>query len=307
MEAQETNTDTDTTTTELAPRPIKNIDAQLVAAMQPEPVEPVAENVPRGTEEPEVVVDSVQQEPVVDSAQDTEKTSATEKPDKVDNKSDKVVNAAVTDEYGNPVVKEKMYTEAELNQRIRERLARGKYAEQQQTAPIVQQPAVTQVDPDADWETQLKTVIKSTVKEIGQETQQVQWQQAEQARQAEFEEKFTNGMAKYKDFHDVIADKPITDSIMLATRGMDNPAAFLYAAAKTQATELDKIARMTDPYQQAAAIGRLDEKMRKVRTGSVESKVIKTKQGDMTDAKPEPKRSIDDLIHKHAKSKQWRR
>ena len=53
--------------------------------------------------------------------------------------------------------------------------------------------------------------------------------------------------------------------MVIATRGMQDPAAFIYAAAKTQAPELERISRIQDPISQVVELGRLEERMRKSR------------------------------------------
>ena len=90
--------------------------------------------------------------------------------------------------------------------------------------------------------------------------------------------------------------------MMLATRGMADPAAFIYTAAKNHASELQRIAQIADPYQQGAEIGKLEERMRKVATVSKATKPLPKTTGDMG-AKTETKRSIDQLILSDAKQK----
>jgi hypothetical protein len=87
---------------------------------------------------------------------------------------------------------------------------------------------------------------------------------------------------------------------------MADPAAFIYAAAKQQPKELERIAAITDPYVLAAEVGRLEERMKKARTVSKAPKPIAKTRGDIAD-KGLTKTSLDDLIRQDAKRKLGRR
>jgi len=223
------------------------------------------------------------------------------------------------DEYGNPVEKPRLYTEEELNQRIRDRLSRGKYAEQEQQQYRPQQPnnytqqQVNQAkadgfehDPNSEetWDQQLKGFMNQVLDEREANRAEQQWRQQETAKQAEFQDKFSSGMSKYNDFHQVVAGKPITDSMMLATRNLDNPAAFVYGASKMHPQELDRISRINDPYVQAAEIGILHERMVKERKGITNApKPIQAPRGDVPSRVQGNKQSIDQRILADAKQR----
>lgn len=171
------------------------------------------------------------------------------------------------DDFGTPIEpkKERVYTEAEVNQMMRDRLARVK---QERDAQPIQQ-TQQEVSQDSEgWETQLEQFIDNTLTKREQHIQHKNWQQQEQQRQAEFEIKFNSGAERYSDFESVVSGKPLTADMVLATRGMSDPAAFIYAAAKTQATELKRISEINDPVQVGIELGRLEERMKKSR-GSV--------------------------------------
>lgn len=207
------------------------------------------------------------------------------------------------DEYGNEVVKPvKMYTEEEVQRMIRDRLSRGQHAQQQQTPQEVQQ-AAKDFTPDPNsadnWEVQLEKFVENTFQKISTKQQQAQQRARDLEVQANFESKFNSGMGKYKDFHSVVSGKPITDSMMMATRSMNDPAAFIYAASKNHAAELERIAKIPDPYAQVAEIGKLEERMKKVRTMSAAPPPPKKVAGDMGDNK-QAKRNIDDMIRRDA-------
>lgn len=209
------------------------------------------------------------------------------------------------DDYGNKVAKKRLYTDEEVNQIIRDRLKNRLKQEQQQPTQPSQQQAQDLGQDNADqadgWENQLKGFIENTLSELAQK-QQVQAQQAkEQQSQAEFEIKFTQGMGKYADFVNVVQGKPITDSMMLATRSMQDPAAFIYAACKTQADEVARIANLQDPVQQIAEVARLEERMKKLKAVTKAPKPATKVSGDTTS--PAPNLGIDTRIEQYAKQK----
>lgn len=213
------------------------------------------------------------------------------------------------DEYGNPVEKAKTYTEEEVQRMIRDRLSRGRHAEQP-TQQQVQQAATDgfQADPNSEesWEGQLEQFIEKTIDKRQQKQTELQWRQQEAARQADFESRFSTGMNKYQDFHQVVQGKPITDSMMLASRALENPAAFWYGASKMHTPELERISRL-DPVTQGIALGQLDERMRKEsRAVSNAPKPVAAVKGDMP-VKQHEMPSLEDRIHQYGKQKVARR
>jgi hypothetical protein len=216
-------------------------------------------------------------------------------------------NISETDDYGNEIPKARTYTEEDVNRMMRERFGRGQYANQPQATPQQVQQAAQDFKPDPasteSWEAQLDTYIDRRLETREKQRNQEVWQRQEQEKQMAFQAKFTTGMEKYKDFRESVQNLPITDSMMLATRDMKDPAAFLYAAAKRFPDEIKQIANIQDAYGQAAAIGRLEEKLRKTKNISKTAVPLQSVTGDIT-GKIQPKRSIDSLIVSHAKSKQ---
>lgn len=202
-----------------------------------------------------------------------------------------------------------MYSEEDVQRMIRERLARGNHGmTQQQINKAASEFKVDEANPE-NWEAQLKTFIKNTFTEISNESVQKERQAQEAQRQAEFDDKMMRGMNKYNDFVDVVQKQPISDAMLMATRTLDNPAAFIYAAAKMQGAELQRIAKISDPFQQAAEMGRLEEKMRKSKVVTKAPRLIKSDRTDVIE-KDDPKqqpRNIESLIDKHARSKLMRR
>jgi hypothetical protein len=195
------------------------------------------------------------------------------------------------DDYGNPVEKkERVYTEAEVQAMIRKRIKEKHEPQQPAPQPQYESPI------DDNWEHQLESFVEQTLSKREQKLQEERWKAHEQETQANFEIKFNTGASKYKDFEQVVVGKPLTPQMVLATRGMNDPAAFIYAAAKTQAPELDRISKISDPYVQAVELGKLEERMKKARPiNSQAPKPIANIKGDMVEAKQKP-RSIDDIL-----------
>jgi len=226
------------------------------------------------------------------------------------------VESDIVDEYGVEVEKPKTYTEEEVQAMIRKRLKlhheekQQPYNQQQpQMTPQQQEAAQSfEHDPESEesWEVQLERHINRTIDRREQKKQESQWKAEAERSQHEFEVKFTSGMSRYKDFNDVVAGKPITNGIMMAARSMADPAAFIYAASKQQPKELERIAQISDPYQLAAEVGRLEERMRKARKTSSAPKPVSKIQSDVH-GKYNEKRSLDDLIRMDAKKKLGRR
>lgn len=229
--------------------------------------------------EPEATSTTEPVEPVNEYGVEPEQTETTD-------------SASDVDDYGNPVEKkERVYTEAEVQAMIRKRI-KEKHEPQQ---PVQQQPQYESTTDD-NWEHQLESFVEQTLSKREQKLQEERWKAQEQENQANFEIKFNTGASKYKDFEQVVMGKPLTPQMVLATRGMNDPAAFIYAAAKTQSSELDRISKIPDAMVQAVELGKLEERMKKSRpVNSQAPKPIANIKGDMVEAKQKPK-SIDDIL-----------
>lgn len=209
------------------------------------------------------------------------------------------------DEYGNEIPKqEKVYTQAEVDARINEAIR--KRLKERSEEPVQQQTPHQDFQYDAStgdsWEAQLEAFNESWFQKREQRARQEQYQRHEEQTQAEFEIKFNQGASKYQDFEQVVMGKPLTPQMVIATRGMQDPAAFIYAAAKTQAPELERISRLSDPYAQAVELGRLEQRMRQSRAAvSKAPKPINAVKGDMTEAAAPKTWSIDDKLRQAEK------
>jgi len=191
------------------------------------------------------------------------------------------------DDYGNPKAKPRTYTEDEVNERInkavRERLARGNNnnnaAQQQQ---VQQQAKDFEYNPDAEgnWQQQLEAFVEHTVSKMSQKEASRQQQYREEQAQAEFQDKFTQGMSKFNDFREVVGSQPVTDPMTIALRGMKDPASFIYAASKRNPQELQRISQLPDPVMQMVEMGKLEERMRKTAAGTKAPKPISRTRED---------------------------
>jgi len=215
------------------------------------------------------------------------------------------------DEYGNEIPKPKLYSEEEVQNIIRKRLKeRHSQATEQQRKDVQEAAKDFQADPTSEdtWEVQLSQFIGKEFTKLRQQEQKAveaerhkEWERKEQATQQEFEEKFVSGTNRYNDFEKVVSGKQITSAMMMATRTMQDPAAFVYSACKNHAAELERISKINDPYAQIAEVGRLEERMKKAK---LVTKAPAPSKRTSSDVMPDlPKQSIDDRIAQHAKSK----
>jgi len=281
---------------------ISNIDELLMggnSAQQPMSPEEKALDVP------EVVEDNDPYEPEVSEVEAEESTpeEVREEPETAPEKEPD------TDEYGNSKEPE--------NEAIRERLARqarkheaeiaalrSQLAEQGASREVQQAAKDFEYDPEAsgDWQQQLASFVKQTVNSMNREQEEMKYRQQVEKVQAEFESKFREGMGRFDDFTDVIQGLPfeISDPMTLATRAMDNPAAFLYAAAKRNPQELERISKIRDPYGQMVEMGKLEERMRKNKPTTKAPRPLGRSTDDATTKAPEAKKDLtgDDLLAK---------
>jgi hypothetical protein len=275
---------------------LNNVEAQLIDSMagnihkEQSKIDFIEENKP--------VNEPIEQEEVAE--QDVAELLTDEKAETEKQIESEVKQDSNIDEYGNAIAKAKTYTEEEVQRMIRERLSRGNQSQQQQqnTKEAVQD---FQYDENNEqpWQQQLESHIEHTVQRMQQKHSQKEWEATQQSIQSDFEAKFTSGMGKYSDFQDVVSKAPITDTMMMATRSMNNPAAFIYAASKNHGEELARISKIPDPFAQAKEIGNLEAKMIKAKKITSATRPVNTPSGDIP-GKPTPKRNIDSLIQKDA-------
>lgn len=216
-----------------------------------------------------------------------------------------------TDDYGNNKSKD--------NEVIRERLARqAESLKRQHQAEIealraqltANQPQAVQQasegfqydeNSNQSWDQQLRQFVEHTVQTMTVRQQQEAEQQRNIQAQMEFEEKFLTDVHNFPDFQEAIVSvgAPITDPMVHATRGIKNPAAFLYAAAKRAPKELQRISSIRDPYAQIAEMGRLEASLRQNKLGTKAPRPLGRLQEDaVIHHKTEREPTIEDLIAK---------
>lgn len=199
------------------------------------------------------------------------------------------------DDYGNPK-ENKTYTEEELNERInkaiRDRLARIKTNGQESPIEHVQK---NKDEGEADWEQQLERFIEDKVSRMGQKQAKEQQRQQEAELESQFRDKFAQGMQRFSDFNEVVENQPVSDAMTLALRGVNDPAAFIYAASKRHPDELQRISKL-NPYSQMIEMGRLEERMRKSPVTTKTPKPLsKIKEDSNIPTKKQTKRPDDDI------------
>lgn len=231
--------------------------------------------------------------------QEVEETDSTQENEEIEASNDSQNDEV--DEYGTKIGKKKLYTEEEVQRMIRDRLKRGQHNESQYEVQNVAKDFTPDPESTESWEVQLETFIDQTISKREQKARDNEWKEREQSIQNDFEIKFTEGMSKYKDFASTVSNKPITEAMMLATRTMNDPAAFVYAACKQHPKELERIAQIRDPIAQSVEVGRLEERMKKSKSLSSSPKPAKLISGDTSNALPQL--DIDARISQHAKSK----
>lgn len=294
--------------------PISNIDELLMGgstSQNPMPIEEKMQTEPEPIEE-------IEQEDYdeSDTGDDYENNVESDEEDHSEDNQDisDLSEEQEIDEYGNEKErmpkgmkerldrKDKQY-QREIEQRELEiNQLRAQLAQQGASSQVQKAAQDFEYDPEAsgDWQQQLALFVKQTVNSMQRETQESQAKAQEQQAQQQFESKFRDGMSKFSDFREVITSLPceISNPMTLATRAMDNPAAFLYAAAKRHPQELERISKIRDPYGQMMEMGKLEERMRKSRPVTKTPRPLgKVREDALSKEKPKQKALTgDDLL-----------
>lgn len=288
--------------------PVSSIDDLLMGAKTPQhPETPENHHIdgPDEIEEMEPETPEYDDEPEADPLPESDDEPEDEADDKEDAPEREYDDYGNEKEPENEVIRERLARqarkhEAEINALRAQLAAQGASQQVQQAAKDFE------YDPEAkgDWQQQLASFVKQTVNSMGQEQEQQRLRQEEAQVQQEFEGKFRTGMNKFDDFAEVIGGLQfeITNPMTLATRAMADPAAFLYAAAKRNPGELERISKLRDPYAQMTEIGKLEERMRKNKPTTKAPRPLSRTNEDS--GMPAPKKkdkggeSIEDLIAK---------
>lgn len=287
--------------------PTSNIDDLLMGAKTPQHPETPENQHQEGPEEVQELEpdtpDYGEDEPETPTDSDDE-LEQTDETDETDSKP-----AREYDDYGN----EKEPENKEIRERLKKQARKYEAEIESLRSQLAQHGASQQVqqaakdfeyDPDAkgDWQQQLASFVKQTVNSMTREQQEAEVRQENAHAQQEFESKFRDGMGRFNDFVDVIDSLPfqISNPMTLATRAMADPAAFLYAAAKRNPQELERISKIRDPYAQMTEMGKLEERMRRNKPTTKAPRPLSRTNEDA--AIPNPKKkgepTIEELIAK---------
>ncbi len=213
------------------------------------------------------------QDDILDSTEEEEReTEEEDKPEETQNDEN-------IDEYGNKEVKDSENMPERLK-KLADKMNRQHQAEidalrqefMQQKAEEQQTQKEFEFDPDSSEPlgAQLERFVEQTFSKITQkqtyeqQKEEYKQQQAQEQRiQQEFNDRFAEDMQRFDDFTEVAGNMPVSNYMAQALRSMANPAAFIYAAAKQQSAELQRIASLSDPIAQITEMGRLEERMRR--------------------------------------------
>ncbi len=290
-----------------------SIDELLLSggnSTQPKTPEHQYQDEPEPIEEAEVDSPKHEADDVADIADIADESVDSEEDDVEESKD---VKAPETDEYGNErepenkEIRERLKKQAEsMTRRFQAEIddLRAQLAQQGASREVQQAAKDFEYNPEesGDWQQQLASFVKQTVSSMNREQQELQERQENHKVQVEFEGKFKQGMSKFDDFVEVISDLPfeISNPMTLATRAMADPAAFLYAAAKRQPQELERISKIRDPYAQMTEMGKLEERMRRNKPTTKAPRPLGRTHEDTGTPAPKKKSeaSIEDLIAK---------
>lgn len=249
-----------------------------------------------------------------EDAPDLEPESDDEPEEKTERKDESHDDEVEEDEYGNkkeripPGMKDRLDRKEKQHQR---EIEQRDFELQQLRQQLANQGASSQVqkaaadfeynpDDESTWQQQLKDFVKQTVNSMHSDEQQKTRAVQEQNAQREFQQKFTKGMDRFTDFREVVGNQPIDDAMTLSLRGMADPSAFIYAASKRHPQEIQRIAKLPDPYVRMVEMGKLEERMRRNKPSTKTPRPLgRTKEDATSKVTPKQKDTTgDDLLAK---------
>ncbi len=200
------------------------------------------------------------------------------------------------DEYGNQKEQEVAQRDHEIAQ------LRAQLAQQGASREVQQAVKDFKYNPDEEvsWEQQLSEFVKQTVTNMHRDEQKVVRERQERDAQEKFEKNFRQGMERFGDFRETVGKYQIDDAMTLSLRGMSDPSAFIYAACKRQPQELERIAKLPDPYARMVEMGKLEEKMRRTKAATKAPRPLgRTREDAVAKTVPKQKDTTgDDLLAK---------
>ena len=301
-----------------------NVDDLLIEKMSGQKLEPIAEKPTEEVSRETTQADTSPTPQAEANLPDVSKAPENVKVEQTNEYGDKAeptgktgqLESEPTNEYGLETEAPKTYTKAEMdeyaNRLMRERVARFERNNQQPPTQQQQQQAAQQgfqydETSNQDWQQQLEQFTMQVI-EKREQTQAARYQQAvEQEQLQAFERKFKEGMSKYNDYHEVVGKFDIKDDMLLATKGIKDPAALFRAAALRAPDELAAISRMETKEERAFAMGQLDAKLKKqsVQTSKAPKPISPTKTDTTTVFQPKQTsgNELDDLLIQNKNSR----
>jgi hypothetical protein len=277
---------------------ISNIDDLLITGQGNSQQPPTPEHIDEQEERQEINEENVESSddygidasPIIPKTHEPE-----ENHEKIEEKSSKEI-----DEYGNETESMTEVMKSRLKKQAEKYESRIQALESQisQLTPLqhqqLQQEAKNfQADPnsDEDWQRQFESMVEQTVNNMHAKKQQEVQRNEEMRLDQDFQRKLLSGMDRFSDFREAIRDVgcDITNYMTNATRSLEDPAAFLYAAAKRHPDELQRISKLSDPYAQIREMGKLEEKMRKNKPISSAPRPLDKLKADAIIAQPKAK------------------
>lgn len=264
----------------------------------PEPIEEMEDDVSDYGEEEHENDSTESHDPLNNDAEETD--SESERPN--DKEMDEYGNAK---DFDNKKIRERLKRQAEsMTKRHQAEIdaLRAQLASQGASQQVQQAAKDFEYNPDSDgdWRQQLGQVIRQEVSAMTRDEKQQQIRHEEEKIAVEFRDKFQAGMQKFDDFIEVVDSQPLDEAMTMALRGIADPAAFIYAAAKRNPQELERISKLRDPYARMVEMGKLEERMRKNKPTTQAPRPLGRTTDDSFSpaAKKKTESTIEDLIAK---------
>ncbi len=212
------------------------------------------------------------------------------------------------DEYGNKkelmsknmqkrMKKLKEDSDAEIQRRDNEIMQLRAQLAQGGASKNVQQAAQDfEFDPndEGSWQEQFAQMVRQTIAQDEKNRIEKARQHEENQEAQAFRGRFQEGMNRFDDFMDVVDGQPVDEAMTLALRGVSDPAAFIYAAAKRMPQELERISKLKSPHDRYAEMIRLEGKMRTNKPSTSAPRPLGRAKEDAN--APAPKKKTEDSI-----------
>lgn len=292
---------------------ISNIDDMLHGTVGGNKTEPekVVDDTPEDTETGETdsgdvygLSEEESDEPETHSSDESDEGDAQDKTSKKLDEYGNEEDTGLTEKMQKRLKKLKADNDAQLAQAQSEiAQLRAQLAQQGASSDVQQAAKDFKYDPndDGSWQEQLAEFVRHTVRSDEQKKIQEAQHREELADQAEFRARFNKGMERFDDFVEVVDGKPIDPDMAAALRGISDPAAFIYAAAKRMPQELERISKLKNRHERYSEMIRLEGKLRQSKRVTEAPRALGRTKEDANVPQPKAKKeeSIEDLIAKN--------